>query len=78
LPTTNRYFYQLASEQVMEPARHVIVGERFLPGISVFVVFEPPGACPTTWHNQPNTARYKAHCFISNCGKLPKYLILKG
>jgi hypothetical protein len=39
-------------------------------GMSIYIFEEvvlwrlkPPDACPTTRYNQPNTTRYKAHCF---------------
>ena len=63
--TTKSYFYQRAREQDKALARRVIAGERFDPGTRSLWFFEPPGGCPATWYNQPNTGRYKSHCFFA-------------
>lgn len=63
--TTKSYFYQRAREQDKDLARRVIAGERFYPANRSLWFFEPPGDCPATWYNQPNSGRYKAHCFFS-------------
>jgi N-acetylmuramoyl-L-alanine amidase len=63
--TTKPYFYQRVREQDKALARRVIAGERFHPASRSLWFFEPPGECPPTWYNQPNTGRFKAHCFFS-------------
>ncbi len=72
--TVKGYFYQAARPQDMDLARRVIAGERFHPANRSMWFFEPPGGCPATWYNQPNTGRYKAHCFFSpiaaNCPRI--------
>ena len=63
--TTKSYFYQRARPQDIALARRVISGERFHPATRSLWFFEPPGDCPANWYNQPNSGRYKAHCFFS-------------
>jgi N-acetylmuramoyl-L-alanine amidase len=63
--TTKPYFFLRAREQDKALARRVIAGERFHPASRSLWFFEPPGACPATWYNQPNSGRFKAHCFFS-------------
>ncbi|MEZ7172561.1 cell wall hydrolase [Sporosarcina sp. OR05] len=63
--TTKSYFYQRAREVDKKLARRAIAGEKFHPATRSLWFFEPPGACPPQWYNQPNTGRYKAHCFFA-------------
>lgn len=63
--TTKSYFYQRAREMDKKLARRAIAGEKFHPATRSLWFFEPSGACPPTWYNQPNTGRYKAHCFFA-------------
>ncbi|KAB2951297.1 cell wall hydrolase [Heliorestis acidaminivorans] len=65
------YFYQRAREREKRLAERLIRGERFHPASNALWFFRPDGPCPGTWYNQPNTGRYKAHCFFqplpANC-----------
>lgn len=63
--TTKSYFYQRAREVDKKLARRAIAGEKFNPATRSLWFFEPSGACPPQWYNQPNTGRYKAHCFFA-------------
>lgn len=63
--TTKSYFYQRARELDKKLARRAIAGEKFHPATRSLWFFEPSGACPPQWYNQPNTGRYKAHCFFA-------------
>ncbi|MDW0113926.1 cell wall hydrolase [Sporosarcina saromensis] len=63
--TTKSYFYQRAREVDKKLARRAIAGEKFHPATRSLWFFEPSGACPPQWYNQPNTGRYKAHCFFA-------------
>ncbi|GKV57862.1 cell wall hydrolase [Sporosarcina sp. NCCP-2222] len=72
--TQKGYFYQRAREQDLRRARRVINGERFHPATRSLWFFRPTGDCPAQWYNQPNTGRYKSHCFFSpteeNCPQI--------
>lgn len=72
--TTKSYFYQRAREVDKKLARRAIAGEKFNPATRSLWFFEPSGACPPQWYNQPNTGRYKAHCFfaptVENCPRV--------
>ncbi|HEY0828576.1 MAG TPA: cell wall hydrolase [Bacilli bacterium] len=71
--TIKGYFYQRARESEIRLARQVIEGQRFHPASNALWFFEPSGGCPPQWYNQPNTGRYKAHCFFSpTSGNCPK------
>ncbi|GIQ68434.1 cell wall hydrolase [Xylanibacillus composti] len=63
--TTKGYFYQRAREKDIRLARRVIDGERQHPATNALWFFMPTGSCPATWYDQPNTGRYKSHCFFS-------------
>ncbi|HZG84605.1 cell wall hydrolase [Paenibacillus sp.] len=66
--TIKGYFYQRAREKDIRLARRVINGERQHPASNSLWFFKPAGACPGQWYNQPNTGRYKAHCFFAPTG----------
>ncbi|CAG9620077.1 cell wall hydrolase [Sutcliffiella rhizosphaerae] len=72
--TQKGYFYQRAREKEINLARRVIKGERFDPATFSLWFFRPDGPCPAQWYNQPNTGRFKAHCFFSpteeNCASV--------
>lgn len=63
--TQKGYFYQRARDREVRLARRVINGERFHPAQNSLWFFRPEGDCPAQWYNQPNTGRFKAHCFFS-------------
>lgn len=63
--TQKSYFYQSAREQDKKLAQRVINGERFHPATRSLWFFEPAGECPAQWYNQPNTGRFKSHCFFA-------------
>ncbi|MCF6094002.1 cell wall hydrolase [Microaerobacter geothermalis] len=63
--TQKSYFYQRARQSEIELARQVINGNRYHPASYALWFFKPSGACPTAWYNQPNTGRYKSHCFFA-------------
>lgn len=63
--TQKSYFYQRARERERRLARRTIAGERTHPASNALWFFRPTGGCPAQWYNQPNTGRYKAHCFFS-------------
>jgi N-acetylmuramoyl-L-alanine amidase len=63
--TIKGYFYQKARESEIRLARKVVDGERYHPASNSLWFFKPTGGCPAQWYNQPNTGRYKAHCFFS-------------
>jgi N-acetylmuramoyl-L-alanine amidase len=63
--TIKGYFYQRARDKDVRLAQRVIDGERFHPASNSLWFFRPTGACPGQWYNQPNTGRYKKHCFFS-------------
>ncbi|MBO8170532.1 MAG: cell wall hydrolase [Bacillaceae bacterium] len=67
--TIKSYFYQRARESEIRLARKVINGERYHPASYALWFFKPQGACPANWYNQPNTGRYKAHCFFAPTGE---------
>lgn len=64
--TQKGYFYQAAREVDIELARRVLAGERFWPASHALWFFRPAGDgdCPDTWYNQPNTGKFKHHCFF--------------
>jgi len=72
--TIKGYFYQRARDKDIRLARRVINGERQHPASNSLWFFKPTGGCPGQWYNQPNTGRYKAHCFFSptsaNCPRV--------
>lgn len=60
------YFYQRARQAEIDLARRALRGERFSPASYEFsMFFKPGGSCPATWYNQPNTGRFKSHCFFA-------------
>src|SRR5690606_19283278 len=63
--TQKGYFYQHARERDVRLARRAIDGERTHPATNALWFFRPAGDCPAQWYNQPNTGRYKAHCFFA-------------
>lgn len=63
--TQKGYFYQAARNVDIELARRTVKGERFDPGRNALWFFRPEGDCPSQWYNQPNTGRYKNHCFFA-------------
>lgn len=70
--TQKGYFYQRARPNEVRLARKVINGERFDPARFALWFFRPSGVCPDRWYNQPNSGRYKSHCFFQpNQGECP-------
>lgn len=69
--TQKSYFYQHAREKEIRLAKDVINGKQYYPASYALWFFRPVGACPSQWFNQPNSGRYKSHCFFhplySNC-----------
>lgn len=63
--TQKGYFYQRARQQDINLARKALNGGRYHPASNSLWFFEPPGSCPAQWYNQPNTGRFKSHCFFS-------------
>lgn len=63
--TVKGYFYQRARDRDIRLAERVIAGERQHPASNALWFFRPTGDCPATWYNQPNTGRYKSHCFFA-------------
>ena len=63
--TQKGYFYQRARDRDRRLAQRVINGERIWPASNALWFFRPEGDCPSTWYNQENTGRYKAHCFFA-------------
>ncbi|PAV46604.1 cell wall hydrolase, partial [Pseudomonas sp. HAR-UPW-AIA-41] len=63
--TQKGYFYQRARQQDINLARKALNGGRYHPASYSLWFFEPPGSCPAQWYNQPNTGRFKSHCFFS-------------
>ena len=63
--TQNGYFYQRARDRDIRLARRVIGGERIRPASNALWFFRPTGDCPSTWYDQTNTGRFKAHCFFA-------------
>ncbi|GIP40756.1 cell wall hydrolase [Paenibacillus sp. J31TS4] len=72
--TIKGYFYQRAREKDIRLAKRTIGGERQHPATNSLWFFRPTGACPAEWYNQPNSGRYKNHCFFSptsaNCPRV--------
>ncbi|MFO7171898.1 MAG: cell wall hydrolase [Bacillota bacterium] len=67
--TLKGYFYQRARERDVRLARRVVRGERFWPATYALWFHRPPGPdCPPQWFNQPNSGRYKSHCFFAPSG----------
>lgn len=62
---TRGYFYQRARDRDIRLARRVINGERQHPASNALWFFRPSGGCPGVWFNQPNTGRFKKHCFFA-------------
>lgn len=62
------FFYQRPRASEVQLAREVIDGQHFHPASYALWFFRPEGSCPSTWFNQPNTGRYKAHCFFAPAG----------
>lgn len=62
--TQKGYFYQSAREKDIRLAERVINGERQHPASNALWFFRPAGDCPSTWYDQANSGRYKAHCFF--------------
>jgi N-acetylmuramoyl-L-alanine amidase len=58
------YFYQAARSRDIRLARKVIRGVRYDPASHALWFFKPVGPCPPKWFNQPNSGRYKSHCFF--------------
>jgi N-acetylmuramoyl-L-alanine amidase len=67
--TQKGYFYQRARDKELRLARQVINGERYHPASNSLWFFRPEGPCPDQWYNQPNTGRFKAHCFFAPTGE---------
>lgn len=63
--TQKGYFYQKARDREIRLAERVINGERQHPASNALWFFRPAGDCPAQWYNQPNTGRFKAHCFFA-------------
>ncbi|WP_309089335.1 cell wall hydrolase [Domibacillus sp.] len=63
--TQKGYFYQGARQQNIDLARKVLRSGRCHLVSNALWFFEPAGGCPAQWFNQPNTDRYKSHCFFS-------------
>ncbi|MDF2924025.1 MAG: cell wall hydrolase [Paenibacillaceae bacterium] len=63
--TIKGYFYQKARDRDIRLAERVIKGERQHPASNSLWFFRPTGSCPAQWYNQPNSGRYKNHCFFS-------------
>jgi len=63
--TIKGYFYQRARDKDIRLARRVIGGERQHPASNALWFYRPTGGCPGQWYNQPNTGRFKAHCFFA-------------
>ena len=63
--TQKGYFYQRARDKDIRLAKRAIGGERTHPATRSLWFFEPTGACPPQWYNQPNVGRFKAHCFFA-------------
>lgn len=63
--TIKGYFYQKARDKEIRLARRVINGERQHPASNALWFYRPTGGCPAQWYNQPNTGRFKKHCFFS-------------
>ncbi|RJG21615.1 cell wall hydrolase [Paenibacillus thiaminolyticus] len=66
--TQKSYFYQRARDSEIRLARRAINGERTWPANYALWFFRPEGECPATWYNQPNSGRFKAHCFFAPSG----------
>lgn len=58
------YFYQRARERDIRLAKRVVAGERFHPAEFSLWFYMPAGECPPQWYGQPNTGRFKKHCFF--------------
>ncbi|RDI41970.1 cell wall hydrolase [Falsibacillus pallidus] len=58
------YFYQRARDKEISLARKSINGARYDPATFSLWYFRPAGDCPAQWYNQPNSGRYKSHCFF--------------
>ncbi|PYZ96304.1 cell wall hydrolase [Alteribacter lacisalsi] len=58
------YFYQRARERDKRRARRLVQGERFGIAEHALWFYRPDGDCPPEWFGQPNTGRYKLHCFF--------------
>ncbi|MCM3720255.1 cell wall hydrolase [Fictibacillus phosphorivorans] len=61
--TVKGYFYQGARENEKKLAKKVINGKRYHPARNALWFFDPGGACPPTWYNQPHSGSFKSHCF---------------
>ncbi|MFC0186911.1 cell wall hydrolase [Fictibacillus aquaticus] len=61
--TIKGYFYQGARANERRLAQQVINGRRFHPATNSLWFFDPKGACPPKWYNQPSAGSFKAHCF---------------
>ncbi|WP_026691646.1 cell wall hydrolase [Alteribacter aurantiacus] len=61
--TQKGYFYQRARERDKRLARRLIQGERTGIAEHALWFFRPDGDCPPQWWGQPNTGRFKLHCF---------------
>jgi len=62
--TQKPYFYQRARESEIRLVNQVIKGWKYHPASNSLWFFKPVGGCPATWYNQPNTGRFKSHCFF--------------
>lgn len=62
--TQKGYFYQSARDKEIRLAKRVINGERQHPASNALWFFRPTGSCPSTWYDQSNSGRFKAHCFF--------------
>lgn len=65
-------FYQAARGVDKALARRVINGQRFWPAVFSLWYFNPEGACPDQWFDQPLVGQFKEHCFYeptqNECG----------
>ncbi|WP_438446436.1 cell wall hydrolase [Gorillibacterium sp. sgz5001074] len=72
--TVKGYFYQRARDREIRLAQRVINGERQHPASNALWFFRPEGGCPGQWYDQPNTGRFKKHCFFAptsqNCPRV--------
>ncbi|OEF99871.1 cell wall hydrolase [Vulcanibacillus modesticaldus] len=68
------YFYQRPRSVEVRLAKQVLKGWKYHPASYSLWFFKPAGSCPPTWFNQPNSGRYKSHCFFKpyykNCPQI--------
>lgn len=56
-------FYQRAREVEKKLAKQTLDYWRQQPSIYALWYFNPYGACPPTWYDQPFAGQYKQHCY---------------